>query len=109
MKAALLVAMGAMFGVVGNLPVVLALFRGLRDGARASVGLGLAAVLFSFVLSSALLLVAHAIAEEEFPLAAIAFVAACVGLWTFCTARAWCAVNGKDATRKRGKDADGRH
>lgn len=82
---------------------------GLRSDARATVANGLAAVLFSFVASSALLLVARTVTADGFVACALGFVTSLVCLWSIGSVRAWRHANGQNVAGDRKRGTHGRH
>ena len=89
METTIAVVVGAVIALMGCFPVVWALELGLKGDARATINRGLIGVLVSFLMSSALLLVAFLVLADAFRACGIAFVVVLVVVWSIETVRAY--------------------
>lgn len=88
MAYALEAAVGIVIALVGMFPVAWVLKLGLRHDERATVARGLAGVLISFIMSSALLFMAFQLFGAAFRVCGIAFAIALVVILSVASVRA---------------------
>lgn len=80
---------GVAIALFGAFPVVWALELNLRHDERATIARGLAGVIVSFAVSSALLFMAFLLLADAFRACGIAFVVVLVGVWCTESVRAY--------------------
>lgn len=80
---------GVFIALAGSFPLTWVLELGLRGDERATITRGVAGILVSFIVSSALLLVAFFLFAGEFRTCGIAYVVALVVVWSVETVRAY--------------------
>lgn len=88
------VVCGALFGLLGCVAPAVPFEWALRGGARASVAVGLASCLVSFLVLTGALLAVYIVARAGFFEFGCAMVASFLLFWAVEAVRAWRAANG---------------